>query len=192
MNYKGAKKYILERLRNELDKKYTYHGIHHTMDVWRIVVSLCKSEKISKRETILLKTAALYHDAGFMSIYKGHEEKGCELVSQILPDFGYSKEDIELIKGMIMATKIPQSPSNKLEEIICDADLDYLGRDDFESIAATLFLELQNCEMVTDIDVWNHIQVNFIGAHQYFTQTNKLSRESKKQEHLAELKLLLK
>ena len=33
------------------------------------------------------------------------------------------------------ATKIPQTPLTKLEEIICDADLDYLGREDFFEIS---------------------------------------------------------
>ncbi len=188
MNYKGAKKYILNRLKTELDKKYTYHGVHHTMDVFRITSSLCVSEKISKKNTVLLKTAALFHDSGFLFVYKGHEEKSCELVSEILPRFGYSPSDIESIHGMIMSTQIPQSPRNVLEEIICDADLDYLGRDDFEQIAGSLFQELKNCDMIKDVDVWNNIQINFIGAHQYFTKTNKKSRESVKQKHLSMLK----
>jgi len=188
MDYKGAKKYILNRLKNELDEKYTYHGVHHTLDVFRVTTSLSILEKISKKNTVLLKTAALFHDSGFLYVYKGHEEKSCELVSEILPSFEYSALDIQKIHGMIMSTQIPQSPRNALEEIICDADLDYLGRDDFEEISGSLFQELCNCDMITDIDVWNNIQISFIGAHQYFTETNKTTRESVKQKHLSMLK----
>ena len=191
MDYKGVKKYILNRLRNELDSNYTYHGVHHTLDVFKSVSHLCKKEKVNRKNTILLKTAALFHDSGFLFVYKGHEEKSCELASEILPDYHYSPHDIEIIRGMIMSTQIPQSPRNELEEIICDADLDYLGRDDFEPIAASLFQELANCKMVTDVDTWNNIQVNFIEAHQYFTQTNKATREDKKQGHLLKLKELI-
>ena len=32
-----------------------------------------------------------------------------------------------------MATKLPPKPTNKLEEIMCDADLDYLGQKRYDS-----------------------------------------------------------
>jgi hypothetical protein len=113
---------------------------------------------------------------------------GCDLVREHLPRFGYNKEEIERICGMIMATKIPQSPNNHLEEIICDADLDYLGRDDFYSIGQSLFEELQAYNVVQDIETWNRIQVGFLTSHGFFTKTNKKRRASVKAEYLEELK----
>jgi uncharacterized protein len=85
----------------------------------------------------LLKTACLFHDIGFTISGQDHEERGCEIAEEVLPDLNYDSDQINRIKGMIMATKIPQTPNNKLEQIICDADLDYLGRDDFFSIGDT-------------------------------------------------------
>ena len=40
-----------------------------------------------------------------------------------------------------MATEIPQNPKTHLEMIMCDADLDYLGRYDFETISNNLYTE---------------------------------------------------
>lgn len=88
-----------------------------------------------------------------------------------------------------MATKIPQNPQNILEQIIADADLDYLGRDDFEVIADSLFQELRQREMVADLETWNKIQVKFLESHQYWTKSTIALRNEQKMKHLKALKL---
>ena len=191
MNYRAAKIFILQKMKKELTDKLTYHGLHHTLDVLKITSELCAAENISRKETTLLKTAALFHDSGFTESYTNHEEKGCEIAQRHLPEFDYSKEDIEQICGMIMATKIPQTPKNNLEKIICDADLDYLGRDDFYVIGNTLFEEFKVYEVIQDEKSWNRLQVGFIGNHNYFTKTTLARRENKKQKYLKELKQLV-
>ena len=90
-----------------------------------------------------------------------------------------------------MATKIPQAPKNLLERIICDADLDYLGRNDFYKIGNTLFEEFKEYKVISDEESWNRLQVGFIGGHNFFTETTLARRESKKQEYLQELKKLV-
>jgi len=191
MKYREAKAFILKKLEKELADQLTYHGKHHTLDVLNISRELCKAENVSRHNTTLVKTAALFHDSGFTETYSNHEEKGCEIAKRYLPQFNYSSEDIGKICGMIMATKIPQSPKNHLEQIICDADLDYLGRDDFYSIGNTLFDELKEKNIINDEKSWNRIQVNFIGNHSYFTKTTLKRRENKKQKYLKELKKLV-
>ena len=188
MNYKAAKIYILQLLDMELPDTLTYHGKHHTLDVLNITSELCAAENVSPKNTLLLKTAALLHDCGFTETYQNHEAKGCDIARETLPKFNYSKKDVEKICGMIMATKIPQSPKSHLEEIICDADLDYLGRDDFYKIGNTLYEEFMLHNVIQDEVAWNRLQVQFIGGHQYFTQTTIKRRETKKQKHLDELK----
>ena len=191
MKYRAAKAFILNKLEKELTDKLTYHGKHHTLDVLKITSELCDAESISRKNTTLLKTAALYHDCGFTETYTNHEEKGCEIAKRSLPDFGYAQEDIEKICGMILATKIPQSPKNHLEQIICDADLDYLGREDFYSIGNTLYEEFVEYNVIQDEQSWNRLQVGFLGGHNYFTKTTLDRRENKKQEYLKELKNLV-
>jgi uncharacterized protein len=191
MNYNAAKAFILDKLERELRPELTYHGLHHTLDVLQITKSLCAAEHIAPVQTVLLKTAALFHDSGFVLANSNHEMLGCGIVREYLPQFGYTEEAIEQICGMIMATKIPQSPQNKLEEIICDADLDYLGRKDFYSIGNTLFEELKSFGILDTIENWNKLQVKFIGAHRYFTKTNQTTKEEKKQEYLKELEKMV-
>ena len=170
----------------------SYHGKHHTLDVLEQVERIARLEgRASDHELLLLKIAALYHDTGFLIRYAGHEEAGCELARKDLPGFGLDADSIEQVCGMILATKIPQSPQNKLEEIICDADLDYLGRPDFFSIANTLFVEMKEKGLINNERDWNIIQVKFINKHRYFTQSNIRDREAEKQKHLREVEALI-
>ncbi len=188
MDYPAAKAYMLNKLKNELDRRLFYHGVHHTLDVLEVTKELCIAEKVNSHDTLLLKTAALYHDCGFIINNQEHEKLGCGIARESLRLYNYTADQIEQICGMIMATKIPQSPQNFLEEILCDADLDYLGRDDFYSIGRTLFEELRAFKILDDEQKWNRIQVSFLESHHFFTTTNIKRRAERKQCYLDELR----
>ena len=188
MNFVAAQDFILKKMEEELPGHLFYHGLHHTRDVYSAAVNIAKEEGItSSVELALIKTATLYHDSGFTIDYQNHEESGCDLARKTLPGFGYTPEHIEVICGMIMATKIPQNPQIKLEEILCDANLDYLGRDDFYEIGDTLFSELKFYNKIKDEQQWNKIQVSFLNAHHYYTNYGKTHREAQKQVYLKDL-----
>jgi uncharacterized protein len=191
MKYRAAKAFILNELKTKLTPNLSYHGVHHTLDVLATTRALCTSEKVGRRDKLLLKTAALFHDVGFTRSVREHERHGCEIARSFLPYFGYQTNDIELICGMIMATKIPQSPQTRLEAILCDADLDYLGRNDFYSIGQTLFEELKSLGILSTEQAWNRLQVNFLTAHRFCTHTNLVLREPVKQLYLNELRHLI-
>ncbi len=188
MKYSAAKKFILQKLEKELSPELTYHGFHHTIDVLEVAAELCGHLNISPRETTLVKTAALFHDSGFTVSNVNHEETGCQIARENLPEYNYSEEDIEKICGMIMATKIPQTPKTQLEEILADADLDYLGRDDFKTIGDTLFDELKTFNIIKTEEDWNRLQIRFLEGHGFFTSYNLKHRQPIKLAHLAELK----
>lgn len=188
MNYNAAKTYIIDRLDRELAPDLHYHDMRHTLDVLQATIELCEAEGIdNEKEITLLKTAALFHDAGFLVHNFNHEQHGCKIVRAELPRFGYEPEDIEKICRMILATKIPQSPKNKWEEILCDADLDYLGRSDFKLIGDRLFEELKAYEVLETREEWDHMQIRFLEKHRYFTKTNKERREAGKRAALEQL-----
>ena len=186
--FTSIKQPILSRLKNELDPRLGYHNIMHTLDVLEQAEVLAKQEKVTdKHDLLLLKTAAVFHDSGFLFVYKGHEEKGCEIASDSLRNV-FSEEDIKKVCGMIMATKIPQSPNTLLEQIICDADLDYLGRNDFEPISQTLHKEFIIFKIIPEDIIWDHVQIKFFESHHYFTGTSISKRNEKKLKHLDILK----
>lgn len=191
MEYERLYADMMLKLKEGLSPKLYYHGVHHTIDVLSSLTQISKQENVSGEQLLLLKTAALLHDSGFTETYTDHEEAGCRITRQMLPGYGYSDQDIEIICGMIMATKIPQTPDNKLEEIICDADLDYLGRDDFYPISNSLFKELVFRGVLNDENEWNKIQVRFLSTHHYFTATCQNQREANKQLRIEEIKKIV-
>lgn len=191
MKLPEVEKFVIEKLNNELPKNLYYHSKAHVMDVLEAALMYGKAENITTYETDILKTAVLFHDLGFTVRIKDHEEIGCEMARQTLPGFEYNTADIEKICGMIMATRIPQTPANKLEEIIADADLDYLGRDDFWEIGDELYKELKEYGILSDEKAWNNLQLNFLSNHRYFTATAKRMREKKKNEHTEQIRQLV-
>jgi predicted metal-dependent HD superfamily phosphohydrolase len=191
-DYSAAENFILKKLESELPKDLTYHGVHHMFDVLNAAMEIAAKERITNEEDLkLLRIAVLFHDAGFIHIYKGHEEKGCEMAKEFLPQFGFNEEQLDKICGMIAATKLPQEPHTHLECIIADADLDYLGRDDFYPIAKTLFDEWKVYLNITDEKEWNRIQSHFLFHHHYHTAYCVKMREPEKQKRLREIKKLV-
>ena len=188
MDQPAAEMYILGKLRHGLPKERTYHSFSHTLDVYRSVVAAAVQEDIEGEDLDLIRTAALYHDSGFLVSDHEHEKVGCELAREALPRFGYSAEQIERVCTMVMATKVPQQPQNHLSKILCDADLDYLGRSDFFRIGTTLYWEFLHYGVVKDERDWNELQVRFMTQHTYFTELSRTIREPVKQKHLQMVK----
>lgn len=184
MQFGEAKKFILGKLKTELPRHLSYHSVEHVKDVFNSCKEIAASEGVKGEDLKLLLTAALFHDSGFLKGPKEHEKQSCNIAKKHLPDYGYTVEQIKKICGMIMATKVPQQPQNHLEEIICDADLDYLGREDFFIIGDKLFAELCMYGILSTEDEWNMLQVRFLEAHQYFTKTAIKQRQKKKDKYL--------
>ncbi|MFW5805086.1 MAG: adenylate/guanylate cyclase domain-containing protein [Bacteroidales bacterium] len=182
---------IFEKLEKNLPKNLYYHNLKHTVNVYYQTEMLARNEGVSDEEMLLLKTAALMHDSGYLVSYDHHEEKAVELTQKTLPTYQYNKNQIDQICELIMATKMPPKPKNHLEEIICDADLDYLGRPDFIPMSQNLFRELFERNKIGTIEQWNKMQMKFMEKHRFFTATARKTREPEKQKRLAELKQLL-
>ncbi len=180
-NKQPMQKFVINLLRNNLPEKYNYHNPEHTLYVQEKVLEIGRHEQCTDEELRLLATAALWHDTGYIKMYGNHEVQSCLLARKYLPEYGYDDFDIDLICGMIMATKIPQLPRTKLEEIIADADLEYLGTESFESKAESLFLEMHSMNPSLTLDKWNEMQISFIRQHHYFTRYCKENKEPLKQ-----------
>lgn len=187
INYYKAERHIMKVLEKGLSPKLHYHSIEHTKDVVRAVERYALLEGVTDEGLFLLKSAATYHDAGFVENYEKNEPIGARMAEEILPKYGYSDQHIAQIKELIFVTQIPHQPKNKLEEIICDADLDYLGRSDFHEIADRLRRELREHGKIDSDRKWDEMQVSFLKMHKYFTPTAIASRQEKKQKNLEEV-----
>jgi len=182
---------ILDKLEMDLPGFLFYHNVKHTVDVVTEVELIGWAEGCTDEEILLLKTAGLFHDVGHTVAYDDHEFHGTTIARKMLPDYNYSPEQIERICSLIMSTKLPPRPTNLLENIMCDADLDYLGRSDFIPVSNTLFEELKAQNKMGSLNDWNKIQVKFISGHQYFTKTARKLREVNKQLQIRRIQSLI-
>ena len=179
---------MLERYEKELPKNLYYHNIKHTIDVIVQIEIISQEEGISDIDLLLLKTAALFHDSGFLVGYADHEELGIQMASMILPKYKYSDEQIKTICELIAVTKLPHNPKNLLEEVICDADLDYLGRNDYMSVSRDLYKELIEHSMIKKSEhEWNLMQIKFLQYHRFFTTSSKNRRNANKNKQIQHL-----
>ncbi|WP_210513788.1 HD domain-containing protein [Hymenobacter terricola] len=192
MHAQAAEDFIVAELQRGLSPTLYYHGFLHTLDVVQAAQELAAAEGVTDADALaLLRTAAFYHDAGFLHTYQGHEARGCELARATLPEFGYTPPQIEQICALIMATKYPQDPQSHLAQILCDADLDYLGRTDFVPISTSLFHELTAHELIANERAWFELQAGFLAHHHYWTATALARRAAPKQARLDHIRTLL-
>jgi adenylate cyclase len=191
MQFTDLQELVLDRLEKELPGNLYYHNIKHTVDVVTQAELIGIGEGVTDEELLLLKTAALFHDAGHMMSYADHELQSTKVAREILSSFFYTQAQVDTICELIMATKLPPGPKNKLEEIMCDADLDYLGRSDMVPVSNALYMELKERSMINSMNDWNNLQMKFISRHQYFTETARNLREVNKQMQIERIRSLI-
>ena len=179
--------FVIHLLNTRLSPVFCYHNIEHTLFVQQQVIEIGGQEGCSAKGIDLLTVAALWHDTGYINTVAGHEEESCRLAREHLPLFGYDTGDIDAVCEIIMATKIPQSPKNKLGEIIADADLAYLAAPDVAEKAGELFQELRKLDPGLTPAAWNDAQISFLVKHHYFTSYARTHLEPAKGRYLETL-----
>jgi uncharacterized protein len=191
-DHEGARAYALDRLANELASVWVYHSLVHTRDdVLLAAERLAALEGLDDEAALLLRTAACYHDLGYIEQRNQHERIGARMAAAALPAFGYSPRQIALVQGMILATRMPQSPHTPLEQLLADADLDVLGRTDFLTRNHDLRTELESCGVQVDDAAWYAGQLAFLQSHHYWTATMRQLRDQQKRQNIVALQALL-
>ena len=169
--------YIMDRMGKELPDKLLYHNVHHTGHVYRQVELLGQGEEVSQEDLLLLRSAALLHDMGYIDTFDNHEIRSVEYAREILPLYRFKEGQIDAICDLIMATKLPPGPSSLLDKIICDANLDHLGRADFLIQSDRLFQEYLLNKKIRNKKDWNLMQVELLENHEFYTETARKIRE---------------
>lgn len=188
-DWEGVKQHILGRLSRELAPDLAYHGVHHTRnDVLPAAERLAAMSDLDSQGTLLLRTAALFHDVGFLECYRDNESIAVRIAQETLPHFAFTDQQIEQIGEIILATPLPHSPSSFLQALMCDADLDSLGRADFLLASHNLRRELAAYGEELDLRAWYERQLGFLQSHTYFTPAAHTLRNAGKQDNILELR----
>jgi uncharacterized protein len=179
-------KKIIAKLEQDLPGSLAYHNAHHTKYVVEKAEKLAVYENITGRNLQLVKLAALYHDTGFLLHREEHESLGCQIASRDL-EGTLTTAELGKVCGMIAATKIPQRPKNKMEKIVADADLFYLGTSNYKKYSQKLYLELKHFDPSINEEKWLKIQIDFLSSHSYHTDYARENLQPMKQKVLNSL-----
>lgn len=189
IRYQEANLYALDLLQRLLPPNLFYHSLEHTRDeVVPAAKQLCQLEQLDFENSLLVETAAYYHDTGFTIQVNGHEFASIEIAENALPQYGFSETQVHSITSMIMATRLPQNPGDLASKILADADLYILGspaylvrNQDLRRELACLSLEFEDCD-------WFSHQIHFLQGHHYFTQSARQCLNSEKKRNIRRLK----
>ena len=189
---KTVDEYIRALFKDELPDGIKYHDADHTLHPSRGVVAVANriaiSENISEHDRELLIAAAYFHDTGYIREYDKNEPIAARMAGRILKLIGYKPDEIDRIQKMILATDLALEPNTLIEKILCDADLDHLGRDDFFELDA----RLREGRRIRGLDVrddmkWYSGTLKIITNHKFYTESQIKLREDKKQENIKAL-----
>jgi exopolyphosphatase/pppGpp-phosphohydrolase len=193
MNVDAARNYALEFLKINTGTQFHYHNQSHTIDVFDSVTYIAEAEMVDKKEIVLLQTAALYHDLGILIKYDTHEEESIKIVQLVLPGFGYSNDDINAICSFITDTRLQNTPKTELGKLLRDADLDYLGRDDYFTVSEQLKMEWETLGIKNyTFNEWYEFQHRFMSQHSYYSRSASMARDDGKVLNIKKISDLLK
>ena len=180
--------YISALFKDELPDGIKYHDANHTLHSTKGVVAVANniaiSEDISEHDRELLIAAAYFHDTGYIREYDKNEPIAARMAGRILKLIGYKPKEVKKIQKIILSTDLERDPKTHVEKIICDADLDHLGREDFFKLDG----KLREGRRIRGLDVsddakWYKGTLGVLENHQYYTESQKKCRDKKKQKN---------
>lgn len=193
IDFEQMRRDITNRLRSLLPEDLIYHDLNHTLNVEKAAIRFAKLEGVDEESMQLLQTAVLYHDSGFILRYDDNEEFAMQLAQSNLPRFGYTPDQINKVTKIIASTRHGAKPTDLVEQIMCDADHDYLGRADYYNVSKKLRVEMENYGKFMSEKEWIEFQLAYLEkTHRYYTETAKNIRVQGKKHRIAELKAQLK
>lgn len=187
-----ADEHVFELFSNAPEKK-AYHNYLHSVAVTNHARRIGNGHELDEKSMEKVLVAALFHDAGHTVTDENHEQSSAELAEKFLLDNHWPAPDIAEVKGMILATKMPQSPKTHLERIMCDADLAGLGTGNYFNNSKLLYLEYgpkMNAEKT--MTEWIADEIKFLSTHRYHTAWAELEYGPGKNDNIVELQKLLR
>jgi predicted metal-dependent HD superfamily phosphohydrolase len=165
-----AEKFVKEIFRKKLNPLFVFHNLPHTKQVVNAATEIAKHYQLNDDDLFVLLLAAWFHDTGFSAGQaEEHEKESIRLAS----DFLLRNTDTEIVhrvSSCIQSTRIPQSPQNLVEKIMCDADLYHLGTHKFRKMNNRLKKE-QQAYFIKEFSKkeWSDCNIGFLESHEYFT-----------------------
>lgn len=185
-----AQSFVSDLYSNKVSKSLSFHDLEHTQNVVIAAEEMAQYYQLEDEDHASLAVAAWFHDIGYVKgDPNGHEEVGMDMATQFLKENETEEAFIQRVRAAIESTRMPQSPGNLIEQILCDADLYHLGTEDFWDKSNDLRDELNG---LTNKKIsrkqWRKINISFLETHVYFTDFARRKLQPGKEKNLERLK----
>ena len=197
MNYRNlqeeVKQHVLEYFHTHHDPNLVYHNLAHTEEVVSATIQIANHYQLTDKDFFITLTGAWFHDTGYFEDLQNHEQKSADLAVSFLKQKEVPAEVRDAVLQVIMATKMPQRPTNLLESILCDGDLFHLGNEDFREKRKLMHKEVELLHQHKfGKNVWRKKDIEFLESHQYHTDYCMLLLNDQKQKNIEKLREKLK
>lgn len=177
--------YVTDLLVERLSPNMQFHNLQHTLDVFEAAIEISKHTDLAEDEKVELQLAALFHDTGYAFQYLGHEDVSIAIAGTYLMQQGYHKGMYKPILDCIEATKMPQSPQNLMQQVICDADLHHFAKPNYIEYAERLRKEWEvHLRRTYTDEEWSQLNIAVLTNHRYFTEYGKTVMQAMKQQNI--------
>jgi predicted metal-dependent HD superfamily phosphohydrolase len=167
---KKTEEFVTNLFAEKLSPALIYHNLSHTANVVEAAKKIGKKSDLGSEDLEIVTIAAWFHDTGYTESYNNHEEAGKLIASAFLDANNYEPDKKAKVLSCIDATKMPQSPKDINEQVICDADLNHLGREDFFNYSEMLRTEWETLGIKKlDDTEWLKNSVELLKSHKFFT-----------------------
>jgi predicted metal-dependent HD superfamily phosphohydrolase len=184
---------VCDYYEKHFEERFAYHNLSHTIQVVEGVDRLCEKLNVNEHQRKILQVAAWFHDTGYLKQIEGHEIASGELAETFLKSYHISEEEISLVKSCILATRYPQRPNGRLEQILCDADLMHIADGQFFALLKNLRLEILHTQGTEFSDEqWLIFNIKFLSQHHFHTGYGRQKLQKGKEQNLQALKEQLK
>ncbi len=183
-----TKNYAKEEMKDNYLKWFVYHNWDHVLDVYERTKYLSKKENINDDLSEMLYIAVFFHDIGYIKDIQNHEYISAKTAEEFLEKHNYPKDKIDIIKSIILATKIAKQPQNHLQKVIKDADIDNMWRKDFFEKWKLLKKEIETINWKEiDTQSWNESTYSLLLNIEFYTETQIFERQKQLKENIAKL-----
>jgi uncharacterized protein len=180
--------FVGKLLKEELDSKLYFHDQNHTINVVNAVIEIGEKTNLLAEELLIVEVAAWFHDVGYIKQYKEHEKVSIRIAQQFLKELRMNNAFIDNVASCISATEYPQSPKNKMEMVLCDADFYHLAQQDYYKFERALRLEWEkSLNIVYQEQEWNQMNLNMLTSHKYFTAYGREKLQPLKDKNIQKL-----
>lgn len=165
-----AEQFVTDLLVNKLPPEFTYHNLEHTTLVVEGVMAIGTAESLTEEDMEVLSIAAWFHDTGLAHTKEDHEEESVQIATWFLKQENVDDELIVKVSECILATKPMTIPKEKIHQIIRDADMFHLSKDDYDDFAKKLRIEwsLVYDKIYSEME-WNRLNLEFLTSHEFHT-----------------------